>query len=128
MKWEIVWNAVEYWWESSLKLDVIKRSTSELELKQEWDKIDNEVRTMLEPFFSIFNGVSPNEFCRIATCKRAKKAWDILQVTYEGTSIVKLFNYKCWSLGMKTLGCKRIRLFLHFILELSDIVNFFSLT
>ena len=76
-----------------LKLDVIGRSTRELKPKQECDKIDNkgsEVNT--RALFSIFNGVSPNKFHKIAICKCAKEALGILEVTHEGTSVVKLFK------------------------------------
>ena len=82
---------MEYGWGSSLKLDVTGRSTGELKPKQEWDKLDNEgSEANARALFSIFNGASPHEFRRIGTCKRAKETWDILQVTHEGTSVVKL--------------------------------------
>ena len=40
--------------------------------------------------FNIFNGVCPHEFHKIANCTRAKKAWDILQVTHEGAYVIKV--------------------------------------
>ena len=39
--------------------------------------------------YSIFNAISTDEFCRLATCTSTKEAWDILQVTHEGTNVVK---------------------------------------
>lgn len=69
-----------YGWGPPLKLDVNGTSTSELKPKEEWDKLDNEgSKANIKVLFSIFNGVSPDEFCRIANCTCAKEAWDILQ-------------------------------------------------
>ena len=70
---ERIWNIVEKGWEAPLKLDVTGRSTSELKPKQEWDKLDK-IETNTQTLFSIFNRVNPDEFNRIVTCKRAKKA------------------------------------------------------
>ncbi|RVX03548.1 hypothetical protein CK203_027835 [Vitis vinifera] len=47
---------------------------------------ENNARAM----YSICNAISTNEFHRIATCTSAKEAWDILQVTHEGTNVVKV--------------------------------------
>ena len=38
---------------------------------------------------AIFCGVSPNEFRRISHVTIAKEAWEILEITYEGTKKVK---------------------------------------
>ena len=38
---------------------------------------------------AIFYGVSPDEFHRISHITVAKKAWEILETTYEGTKKVK---------------------------------------
>ena len=38
---------------------------------------------------AIFCGVSPDEFNRISHISIAKKAWQILETTYEGTKKVK---------------------------------------
>lgn len=58
-----------------LSLDGTSRSISELKLKQECDKVDNEGREVNSlALLSIFKGVSFEEFCRIATCKLAKEA------------------------------------------------------
>ena len=57
----MVWNLVEYGWGPALKLDVNKKSTSELKPKQEWDKLDNDgSEANAWAFFSIFNRVSPD--------------------------------------------------------------------
>ena len=40
--------------------------------------------------YSIFNAINIDKFCRIATCTSTKEAWDILQVTHEGTNAMKV--------------------------------------
>lgn len=37
---------------------------------------------------AIFTSISPKQFEFICTCENSKEAWDILQVTHEGTSVV----------------------------------------
>ena len=68
------------------------RLTGELKPKHEWTKpIMKVVKPMLvRTLFNIFNGVCPDEFHKIENWKCAKEAWDILQVTHEGTSFVKI--------------------------------------
>ena len=57
-------------------LDVHGRSTRELKPKQDWDKVNNErIEANARILFSIFNGVCPNEFRKIANCTHAKEAW-----------------------------------------------------
>ena len=56
-----------------------RRSTGEVKPKQEWDKLDNEGSEVNAwALYNIFNGLGSNEFsnefCRITTCKCAKKA------------------------------------------------------
>ena len=93
MQGERVWNSIEYGWGPPLILDAQGRSTGELKPKHEWDKVDNEgSEANVRALFSIFNGVCLDEFHKIANCKRAKKAWDILQVTLEYMSFVNIFK------------------------------------
>ena len=91
MQSERVWNSVEYGWGPSLILDVQGRSIGELKPIYEWDKADNEgSKANVRALFNIFNGVCLDKFCRITNCKHAKESWDILQVTHEGTFVVKI--------------------------------------
>lgn len=84
---------MEYGWGLSLKLDVNGKSTGKLKPKQEWDKLDNDGSEVnIKALFSILNGVCLDEFCKIANYTLAKEAWNILQVTHEGTSIVKVYK------------------------------------
>ena len=65
---------MEYRWGPPLKLNVYGKSTSELKLKQEWDKLDNkESEANTRTSFNIFNGVSSDKFHRISNYTRVKE-------------------------------------------------------
>ena len=67
------------------------RLIGELKPKHEWDRADNEgSEANARALFSNFNGVCLDEFHKIENCKHAKDAWDILQVTHEGTFFVNI--------------------------------------
>ena len=79
MQGERVWNSAKYGQGPPLILNSQGRSISELKPKNKWDKADNEdSEANARAFFSIFNGVCLNEFHKIANCKHAKEAWDVL--------------------------------------------------
>ena len=59
-------------------------------VKSEWDKVALALANVnSKAINAIFCGVSPNEFRMISQVKTAKKAWTILETTYEGTKKVK---------------------------------------
>jgi hypothetical protein len=39
--------------------------------------------------YALSQALSPSEFARISNCESAKKTWQILETTYEGTKLVK---------------------------------------
>ena len=68
-----------------------RKINRKLKPKHEWDKADNEgSEANARALFSNFNGVCLDEFHKIENCKHAKEAWDILQVTHEGTFSVNI--------------------------------------
>ncbi|RVW44902.1 hypothetical protein CK203_112965 [Vitis vinifera] len=76
-------------------LDRESRSTNVVKPKLEWDRSENETsENNVRVMYSIFNAISMNEFCRIAICTLAKEAWDILQVTHEGTNVMKVSKFQ----------------------------------
>ena len=85
-----VWDVVDIGW---TRPDVDKST---------WDKATlaaaNANRKALN---AIFYGVSPDEFHRISHVTIAKKAWQILETTYEGTKKVKDTSYKCSPLASR---------------------------
>ncbi|KAL6322743.1 hypothetical protein AAG906_018624 [Vitis piasezkii] len=91
MQSEKVWNAVEFGWSPPKVLDREGRPTNVIKPKLEWDRGDNEAsENNARAMYSIFNAISMDEFVRIATYTLTNEAWDILQVTREGTNLVKV--------------------------------------
>ena len=84
---EKAWKSVLSGWSPPTKRDDEGKIVHKPEL--EWlskeDKLANNNRKALN---AIFNGVDLNQLKLIFTMESTKKAWDILQVTYEGTNTV----------------------------------------
>ena len=73
-----VWDTIEIGW---TRLEAAKF---------EWDKTAlRTVNANSKALNAIFYGVSPNKFHRISHVTIAKKAWQILEMTYECTKKVK---------------------------------------
>lgn len=95
-----------------------------------WNRLDNEgSETNAKALYCIFKGVSPNKFHKIATCKYTKKAWDnILSITHEGTSTMKLSKLQILTMKFESMKMKDNKTFSKFYTKLSDIVNsYFSI-
>ena len=85
---ERVWLAVINGWTPPT---VITGEVTVLKPISAWDRVDydncgwnNKVMN------AIYNGVTAEEFRRISNCEIAKEAQDILQITHEGTTTVKI--------------------------------------
>ena len=75
---ELVWDAVDIGW------------TKPEAAKSTWDKAALAASNAhSKALNAIFCSVSPDEFHRISHITIAKKAWEILETTYEGTKKVK---------------------------------------
>ena len=75
---ESVWDAVDISW------------TRPEVAKSTWDKAALAASNAnSKALNAIFCGVSPDEFHRISHITIAKEAWEILEITYEGTKKVK---------------------------------------
>ena len=124
MQSEKVWNVVEFGWSPPMVLDRESRSTNVVKPKLEWDRSENEAsENNARVMYSIFNAISMNEFCRIATCNLAKEAWDILQVTHEGTNVVKMSKLQMLTYRFETIRMDDYETFGEFHAKLMDIVN-----
>ncbi|RVX16170.1 hypothetical protein CK203_014391 [Vitis vinifera] len=100
------------------------RSTNVIKPKLEWDRGDNEAsENNARSIYSIFNAIGTNEFHRIATCTLAKEAWDILQVTHEGTNVVKVSKLQMLTSKFETIRMEDHENFGEFHAKLMDIVN-----
>eukprot|EP00261_Vitis_vinifera_P030647 XP_019071890.1 PREDICTED: uncharacterized protein LOC109121618 [Vitis vinifera] len=124
MQSEKVWNAVEFGWSPPKVLDREGRPTNVIKPKLEWDRGDNEAsENNARAMYSIFNAISTDEFRRIATCTSAKEAWDILQVTHEGTNAMKVSKLQMLTSRFETIRMEDHENFGEFYAKLMDIVN-----
>ena len=91
---------------------------------QQWDKLDFEKKNWNNKALSIiFNGITCDEFRRISICETAKEAWDILEVTHEGTDLVKNSKLQRLTTTFETLRMDEGETFDAFYAKLSDVVN-----
>ena len=60
---------------------------------------------------------------KIANCKHAKESWDILQVTHEGTSTVRILKLQMLTTKFENIKVHENQTFSSFYCKLSDIVN-----
>ena len=105
-------------------LDIKGRPTNVIKSKLEWDRGDNETsENNVRAMYSIYNATSTDEFRRIATCTSAKKAWDILQVTHEGTNAVKVSILQMLTSRFEVIRMEDHENFGEFHAKLMDIVN-----
>ncbi|RVW15008.1 hypothetical protein CK203_090453 [Vitis vinifera] len=117
-------NEVEFGWSPPKVLDREGRPTNVIKPKLEWDRGDNEAsENNARAMYSIFNAISTDEFRRIATCTSAKEAWDILQVTHEGTNAVKVSKLQMLTSRFETIRMEDHENFGEFYAKLMDIVN-----
>ena len=121
---EKVWTAVEFGWSPPMVLDRESRSTNVVKPKLEWDRSESETsENNVRVMYSIFNAISMNEFCRIAICTLAKEAWDILQVTHEGTNVMKVSKFQMLTSRFETIRMDDHETFGEFHAKLMDIMN-----
>ena len=107
-----VWQAVEIGW------------TKPTEAPANWDdakiKAENFNNRALNALFSV---VTNEEFKKISSTKTAKKAWTILQTTYEGTKAVKDSKLQRLITSFEEIKIEEDESFDEFYAKLKDIVN-----
>ena len=85
------WKAVIKGWEHPKMLDTEGKPTDGLKPEEDWTKEEDELALgNSKALNALFNGVDKNIFRLINTCTVAKDAWEILKITHEGTSKVKM--------------------------------------
>ena len=87
-----VWDMVEFGYK--VPMDTIRKEGEpdvlRLREKAMWIDFDKAKRVCnAKGLNAIFCSVSRDEFGCIQNCQTSKEAWDFLEVTHEGTSIVK---------------------------------------
>ena len=109
---EKVWQAVEIGW-TKLK-----------EVLADWDdakiKASNFNSRALNSLFSV---VTNEEFKKISSIEIAKEAWTILQITYEGTKVVKDSKLQRFTTSFEEIKMEKDESFDEFYAKLKDIVN-----
>ncbi|RVX07782.1 hypothetical protein CK203_021866 [Vitis vinifera] len=88
-----------------------------------WNTIEFASENNARAMYSVFKDISMDKFHRIATCTSAKEAWDIFQVTYEGTNAVKVSKLQILTSRFKTIRMEDHENFGEFHAKLMDIVN-----
>ena len=108
---EFVWDSVENGY--------AKPTTT----KSEWDKAALALANAnSKAINAIFYSVSLNEFHRITHMKTTKKAWTILEMTYEGTKKVKDTKFQMLTTSFKELKMGDDEAFDSFYGKLNEIV------
>ena len=80
---EKVWQAVEVGW--------IKPKEAQVD----WDEATIKAACFnSRALNALFSGVTNEEFKKISSTEVAKEAWTILEITYEGTKVVKTVKFQ----------------------------------
>ena len=109
---EKVWQAIEIGW------------TKPKEAPVNWD--DAKIKAVnfnSRALNALFSAVIDEEFKKISSTKTAKKAWTILQTTYEGTKVVKDSKLQRLTTSFEEIKMEEDESFDEFYAMLKDIVN-----
>ena len=109
---EKVWQAVEIGW------------TKPTEVTTNWHNDKIKVANFNSRALNVlFSAVTNEEFKKISSTKTAKKAWTILQTTYEGTKAVKDSNLQRLTTSFEEIKMEEDESFDEFYAKLKDIVS-----
>ena len=72
---------------------------------------------------ALFCRVTNEEFMKISSTKVAKEAWTILEITYEGTKVVKIVKLQRLTSSFEEIRMEEDETFDEFYAKLKDIVN-----
>ena len=107
-----MWQVVEIGW------------TKPTEALVDWDdaiiKVENFNSRALN---ALFNAITNEEFKKISSTEIAKKAWTVLQTTYEGTKAVNDSKLQRLTTSFEEIKKKEDESFDEFYTKLKDIVN-----
>ena len=110
---EQVWQAVEVGW-----------------IKPKEAPVDYDDATIIAANFNsralnaLFCGGTNEEFKKISPTEVAKKAWTILETTYEGTKAVKTVKFQRLTSSFEEIRMEEDKTFDEFYAKFKDIVNF----
>ena len=119
---EKAWRSVLTGWKTpTIKIEdgeIIEKP--ELDWSAEDDRLANYNSRALH---AIFNGVDADQIKLISTCESAKDAWDILQITFEGTGDVKRSKLQMLTTRFENLRMLENETIADFYAKLCDISN-----
>ena len=109
---ENVWQAVEIGW------------TKPKEASTNWDDAKIKAANFnSRALNALFSAVSNEKFKKISSTETAKKAWIILQTTFEGTKVVKDSKFQRLTTSFEEIKMEEDESFDKFYAKLKDIVN-----
>jgi hypothetical protein len=91
---------------------------------ENWSSADKELYHANARALNAINcGITPEEFKSIMTCETAKAAWDILELSHEGTSQVKDSKLQMLTIMFERMRMEENEKFSDFWLRLQDCTN-----
>lgn len=89
---------------------------------EKWTEAHNNLSTFNARALNIITcAISEDEFKRIIICETVRQAWDILEMTHEGTSVVKRF--KLLTTQYENIKMEENKIFTEIYPKLKDIAN-----
>ena len=103
-------------------------------LEEDWDEQDvKKIELNAKAMNLLYCAVDPNEFNRVSTCTSAKKIWDTLEVTHEGTNQVKqskvnmlVHTYEMFKMESNEIISEMYTRFTNIINSLKSLGKFYS--
>ncbi|CAL2278465.1 unnamed protein product [Prunus armeniaca] len=122
---ERVWSTVVHGFPKPTKtIGKGDEETTVLKTREEWTTAEVTHSTNNQKGLNaLFTAVSSDQFEYICACDTSKEAWDILQVTHEGTDTVKGAKLQMHTLQFETLMMDENETFSEFYAKLCVIVN-----
>ncbi|CAL8155756.1 unnamed protein product [Prunus armeniaca] len=122
---ERVWSTVVHGFPKPTKtIGKGDEETTILKTREEWTTAEVTHSTNNQKGLNaLFTAVSSDQFEYICACDTSKEAWDILQVTHEGTDTVKGAKLQMHTLQFETLMVDENETFSEFYAKLCVIVN-----
>ena len=122
---ERVWSTVVHGFpKPTKKIGKGDEETTILKAREEWTTAEVTHSTNNQKGLNaLFTAVSSDQFEYISGCDTSKEAWDILQVTHEGTDTVKGAKLQMHTLQFETLMMDENETFSEFYAKLCVIVN-----
>ncbi|CAL2265566.1 unnamed protein product [Prunus armeniaca] len=122
---ERVWSTVVHGFPKPTKtIGKGDEETTVLKTREEWTTAEVTHSTNNQKGLNaLFTAVSSDQFEYISSCDTSKEAWDILQVTHEGTDTVKGAKLQMHTLQFETLMMDENETFSEFYAKLCVIVN-----